>query len=106
MGLSRGRMRRLWLHQPKAQRMADGMEPAFETEGIVLLGTIQPLEETTTARLYGEESAEMSLLLTEDNAELKAGAGIALEAAGECRFRIAAPPERWKTHQRAVLKSI
>ena len=106
MGLSRGRMRRLWLHQPKAQRMADGMEPAFETEGIVLLGTIQPLEGKTSAKLYGEESAEMSLLLTEDNAELKAGTGIALEAAGECRFRIAAPPERWKTHQRAVLKSI
>ena len=106
MGLSRGRMRKLWLHQPKAQRIADGMEPAFETESVALLGTIQPLEGTTTARLYGEESAEMSLLLTEDNAELKAGAGIALEAAGECRFRIAAPPEHWKTHQRAVLKSI
>ncbi len=66
MGLSRGRMRRLWLHQPKAQRIADGMEPT----------------------------------------ELKEGVGIALEAAGECRFRIAAPPERWLTHQRAVLKSI
>ena len=92
MGLSRGRMRRLWLHQPKAQRIADGMEPAFETESVALLGTIQPLEGTTTARLYGEESAEMALLLT--------------EAAGECRFHIAAPPERWKTHQRAVLKSI
>ena len=65
MGLSRGRMRRLWLHQPKAQRIADGMEPAFETESVALLGTIQPLEGTTTARLYGEESAEMSLLLTE-----------------------------------------
>lgn len=106
MGLSRGRMRKLWLHQPKAQRMADGMEPAFEMESIVLLGTIQPLEGKISAKLYGEESAEMALLLTEDKAELKAGAGIALEAAEECRFRIAAPPERWKTHQRAVLKSI
>ena len=106
MGLSRGRMRKLWLHQPKAQRIADGMEPAFETESVALLGTIQPLEGTTTARLYGEESAEMSLLLTEEKTELKEGVGIALAAAGECRFRIAAPPERWKTHQRAVLKSI
>ena len=83
MGLSRGRMRKLWLHQPKAQRIADGMEPAFETESVALLGTIQPLEGTTTARLYGEESAEMSLLLTEEKTELKEGVGIALEAAGK-----------------------
>lgn len=106
MGLSRERTRMLWLHQPKMQRIVDGMEPTFEPESVALLGTIQPLEGTATARLYGEESTKMALLLTEEKAELKEGAGIALEAAGECRFRIAAPPERWKTHQRAILKSI
>ena len=44
--------------------------------------------------------------MTEDRRMLKEGTGVALEAEGECVFRIAVPPERWSTHQRAILKSI
>ena len=63
-------------------------------------------EEKAAAEAYGEESAQRALLLTEDRRMLKEGTGVALEAEGECVFRIAAPPERWSTHQRAILKSI
>ncbi len=106
MGLNRNRTRTLWLHQARQQRMAEGTAPFFETEAVALTGTLQPLEGKTAAEAYGEESLQTALLLTEEKLELKEGAGVALGAEEACRFRIAAPPERWATHQRAILKSI
>lgn len=106
MGLNQNRTQPLWLHQARKQRLADRATPDFEAEAIVLKGALQPLEEKEAAEAYGEESARRALLLTEDRRVLKEGTGVALEAEGECVFRIAAPPERWSTHQRAILKSI
>ena len=106
MGLNRNRTQPLWLHQARKHRLADGTTPDFDEKAERLTGTLQPLEEKAAAEAYCEESTQRVLLLTEDRRELKEGMGAALEAEGECVFRIAAPPERWSTHQRAILKSI
>ena len=106
MGLNRNRTQPLWLHQTRKQRLADRATPDFDEKAERLTGTLQPLEEKAAAEAYGEESAQRVLLLTEDRRVLKEGTGVALEEEGKCVFRIAAPPERWSTHQRAILKSI
>lgn len=108
MPLLRARCRRLTVKQPSALPVyGDRSAPAFEAEGVSIRATVQPLSGRTEAALYGERSACMLLLLTASRAELREGTGVCVERTdGQCDYRVAAPPERWKTHVRAVLERV
>lgn len=108
MPLRLSRVRRVTVKQPlPAPVFGDMAVPAFESAGTTITATVQPMSGSIAAQLYGEERALMKLLLTNSQTALNEGMGVCLEdAAGACDYRIAAPVERWGTHQRAVLKRL
>lgn len=86
---------------------SDLTSPAFGLVGREIRAVIQPLSGSTAATLYGEESVHMRLMLTTDAQPLREGMGVCVDRRdGACDYRVAAPPERWGTHQRAVLKKL
>lgn len=85
----------------------DAALPSFEREGETIAAALQPMSGSVVATLYGEESVHMLLMLTQARLTLKEGMGVCVDGeAGECDYRIAAPPERWGTHQRVALKRL
>lgn len=102
-----GGMQQVMVKKPLGGRIVSGVGPLFEEDGFQMRAAIQPVSAEMKQRLYGEEKSEVRLILTPDSAELKEGYGICVERMdGVCDFQIAEPVERWKNHQRAVLKRI
>ena len=86
-----------------------GEGPRFDADqAVIIAGTVQPLASQTEAAVYGERAKRMLLLLTSPDAPLAEGMGLCVDTLMEdgCDYRIAAPPERWRTHQRAVLERV
>lgn len=95
------------MKKPAYERVTDTVVPCFEESGVEILAAIQPVSADMKQRLYGEERAELHLMLTDTEAELKEGFGVCVERQdGVCDFQIARPVERWRGHKRALLKRL
>ena len=100
-------MKKVTVKKPMMGKIVSGVGPRFEETGTEVMAALQPMSAEMKQKLYGEEKSEFRLMLTQDAAELKAGYGICVEQGnGECDFQVAEPVERWRGHQRAVLKRI
>lgn len=105
MPLQRKRQLRLTAHQPLPPTPGSDRTPQFEAEGTPFWASLQPVEGETVRRLYGEEVTRLVRLITTEEAALSQGMGIAPQGEA-CRWRIAEPPARWRTHTVAVLKQL
>ncbi len=67
--------------------------------------SVQPLNGQMYAALYGERVKRMLAVFAPAEVELEEGMGVALEGTGML-YRVAGPPEKWPSYQRAVLEKI
>lgn len=81
--------------------------PVFAAEGRSVLAALQPMSGSALATLYGEEARRMLVMYAPGDAALAAGMGVCVDGAnGACDYRVAAPPEKWRGHTRAVLRRL
>lgn len=99
--------KRVTVKKPALDRVTDAVEPRYEETGVEILAAIQPVSADMKQRLYGEEKAELRLMLAPADARLKEGFGVCVERQdGVCDFQISRPVESWMGHQRAILKRL
>jgi len=87
----------------------NGEAPRFDTDqAVIITGTVQPLSSQIEAAVYGERARRMLLLLTDPDAPFAEGMGLRVDTRLDdgCDYRVAAPPEKWRTHQRAVIERL
>ena len=84
-------------------------EPRFNSQqAFTITGRVQPLASQMEAALYGERAQRMLLLLASLEEPLAEGMGVCVHTLPEegCDYRIAAPPEAWRTHWRVALAQV
>jgi len=110
MALRMASKRNLPLMPPLPRPVYQNREgPRFDPhQAVIIAGVVQPLASQTESAVYGERAKRMLLLLTDADAPLAEGMGLCVDTRPEdgCDYRVAAPPEKWRTHQRAVLERL
>ena len=109
MTLRRANMRDIAI-VPRVERAVyqSGETPQYDmTKARVIAGSVQPLSSHMEANQYGQFVKSKLLLLTRTCEDLCEGMGVCVYTSSEevCDYRIAAPPEKWRGHQRVMLES-
>ena len=81
--------------------------PLFEASGQSVSARLLPLNESVERTVYGERASTMLAMFCQSELSFCEGMGVCVNGAdGACDYRVAAPPERWRSHVRLVLQKL